>query len=305
MNAVELDVGNLWLWLQIKRLYTARVAVALVNNTNQNGYILYFSDHRGMQPDPDANRTGFYNNFVGISGLEDVVNSGSATGVPDGGLEVKTYYTYSPEDVDENGILDTFGAKYLGAGFGLAGAAMSQPYYIPGTTSWDPCLQPPLRTTGDRTAPRTAVGGWRHEWRRRQLPATAHFSGDLRKRIHRRFRRTCLRLGKLQQRPGGSFLGQRRCKRYDSALCGRDHCGRRHAALAQLVGQQQLRSPRTRGQTGTQRTAIIASRSRLARAFPSRNQPGARRTSAPTVECTTSSAISKIAAAPTSITPGR
>lgn len=136
MNAVELDVGNLWLWLQSKpgTPYAAGSG-HLVNNTNQNGYILYFSDHRGMQPDPDANRTGFYNGFVGISGLEDVVNSGSATGVPDGVLEGKTYYTYSPEDVDENGILDTFGEKYLGAGFGLTGAAMSQPYYIPGTTS--------------------------------------------------------------------------------------------------------------------------------------------------------------------------
>ena len=136
MNAVELDVGNLWLWLQSK----AGTAYAggsghLVNNTNQNGYILYFSDRRGMQPDPDANRTGFYNNFVGISGLEDVVNSGSAVGVPDNVLEPAVYYTYSPEDVDENGVLDTFGEKYLGAGFGLSGAAMSQPYYIPGTTN--------------------------------------------------------------------------------------------------------------------------------------------------------------------------
>jgi len=129
-------VGNLWLWLQSK----AGTAYAggsghLVNNTNQNGYILYFSDRRGMQPDPDANRTGFYNNFVGISGLEDVVNSGSAVGVPDNVLEPAVYYTYSPEDVDENGVLDTFGEKYLGAGFGLSGAAMSQPYYIPGTTN--------------------------------------------------------------------------------------------------------------------------------------------------------------------------
>src|SRR5580698_8398231 len=152
MNAVELDVGNLWLWLQKKNLYSAGSG-ALVNNTSQNGYILYFSDHRGMQPDPDSNRTGFYNGFVGISGLEDVVNSGSSTGVPDGGLEVKTYYTYSPEDVDENGFLDTFGAKYLGAGFGLTGAAMSQPYYIPGTTNGTPC------TT---TAANNMVTGPRH-----------------------------------------------------------------------------------------------------------------------------------------------
>jgi hypothetical protein len=138
MNAVELDTGNLWLWLQSKAgtPYSAGSG-HLVNNTNQNGYILYFSDHRGMQPDPDANRTGFYNGFVGVSGLEDVVNSGSTTGVPDNALEPITYYTYSPEDVDENGILDTFGAKYLGAGFNLAvgPSGMSQAYYIPGTTA--------------------------------------------------------------------------------------------------------------------------------------------------------------------------
>ncbi|MGC2370655.1 MAG: PilX N-terminal domain-containing pilus assembly protein [Candidatus Sulfotelmatobacter sp.] len=138
MNAVELDVGNLWLWLQSKAgtPYSAGSG-HLVNNTNQNGYILYFSDHRGMQPDPDANRTGFYNGFVGISGLEDVVNSGSTTGVPDNALEPLTYYAFSPEDVDGNGTLDTFGAKYLGAGFGLAVGAsgMSQAYYIPGTTA--------------------------------------------------------------------------------------------------------------------------------------------------------------------------
>jgi hypothetical protein len=132
-----LDVGNLWLWLQSKAATPyAGGSGHLVNNTNQNGYILYFSDRRGMRPDPDANRTGFYNGFVGISGLEDVVNTGSATGIPDNVLEPAVYYTFSPEDVDENLILDTFGEKYLGAGFGLTGAAMSQqPYYIPGTTN--------------------------------------------------------------------------------------------------------------------------------------------------------------------------
>jgi hypothetical protein len=162
MNAVELDVGNLWLWLQKKNLYSAGSG-ALVNNTSQNGYILYFSDHRGMQPDPDSNRTGFYNNFVGISGLEDVVNSGSSTGVPDNGLEVKTYYTYSPEDVDENGFLDTFGAKYLGVGFGLPAnpSGMSQAYYIPGTTAGTPCTTTAANNmvTGPRHVLRLVDGG--------------------------------------------------------------------------------------------------------------------------------------------------
>jgi hypothetical protein len=142
MNAVELDVGNLWLWLQGKAPYGGGFGPS-VNSTNQNGYIVYFSDHRGMQPDPDPNRTGFYNNFVGVSGLEDVVNSGSAIGVPDGVLEPVTYYpgppALSPEDVDGNGFLDTFGTKYLGAGFGLSVATMNQPYYIPGSTNGISC----------------------------------------------------------------------------------------------------------------------------------------------------------------------
>jgi len=162
MNAVEVDAGNLWLWLQSKAgTPYAGGSGNKVNSSNQNGYILYFSDHRGMQPDPDANRTGFYNGFVGISGLEDTVNSGSGIGVPDGALEPLSYYTFSPEDVDGNGILDTFGEKYLGAGFGLSGAAMSQPYYISGfgagidgptTAAWN-------MVTGPRHVLRLVDGG--------------------------------------------------------------------------------------------------------------------------------------------------
>jgi hypothetical protein len=160
MNAVEVDVGNLWLWLQSRTPYTGGSG-RLVNNTNQNGYILYFSDHRGMLPDPDPNRTGFYNGFVGVSGLEDVINSSSSVGVPDGGLEPPSYYKYSPEDVDENGYLDTFGEKYLGAGFGLTGAAMSQPYYIPGVTSGISCTTTAASNlvTGPRHVLRLVDGG--------------------------------------------------------------------------------------------------------------------------------------------------
>jgi hypothetical protein len=162
MNAVELDVGNLWLWLQSKPgTPYATGHGSLVNNSNQNGYILYFSDHRGMQPDPDANRTGFYNNFVGISGLEDVVNSSSAVGVPDGVLEPATYYAFSPEDVDDSGFLDTFGEKYLGAGFGQTGATMAQPYYIPGVTAGIPCTTTAVwnMVTGPRHVLRLVDGG--------------------------------------------------------------------------------------------------------------------------------------------------
>ncbi len=141
MNSVELDVGNLWLWLQGSGPFSGGSG-RQVNSTNQNGYILYFSDRRGMQPDPNITGNGLYNRITGMSGLEDIVNSTSSTGIPDGTLEPITYYNtppnqYSPEDVNDDGFLDTWGAKYLGVGFGLpvGSGNMSQAYYIPGTTT--------------------------------------------------------------------------------------------------------------------------------------------------------------------------
>jgi Tfp pilus assembly protein PilX len=128
MNAVELDVGNLWLWLQKTGPYTGGSG-ALVNSTNQGGYILYFSDRRGMLADPNATGTSVYNRITGTSGLEDTVNATSATGVPDGVLEPATYYSYSPEDVSGDNFLDNYGEKNLAAGFGLVPPYTSQPYY--------------------------------------------------------------------------------------------------------------------------------------------------------------------------------
>jgi hypothetical protein len=128
MNAVELDVGNLWLWLQGSGAY-AGYSGPLVNNTSQNGYILYFSDHRGMRADGHAPYNTYYNGMAGSSGLEDIVNSGSSTGVPDGMLEPAGYYTFSPEDANDDGALDIQGEAYLGAGFGLVSPYISQPYF--------------------------------------------------------------------------------------------------------------------------------------------------------------------------------
>jgi len=51
----------------------------------------------------------------GDSGLEDVINAASANGTPDGALE--TPAANSPEDVNQNGFLDNFGALNLGLGF--------------------------------------------------------------------------------------------------------------------------------------------------------------------------------------------
>jgi Tfp pilus assembly protein PilX len=131
MNAVELDVGNLWLWLQRKAgTPYAGGSGNLVNSTNQNGYILYFSDHRGMMADPNPAGNGLYNRMTGMSGLEDTINTGSVLGVPDAVKEPPTYYTFSPEDVNADTFLDRWGQANLGAGFAMTAATMNQPYYI-------------------------------------------------------------------------------------------------------------------------------------------------------------------------------
>jgi type II secretory pathway pseudopilin PulG len=121
MNVVELDVGNLNQWLLGN---TGSGAGKNVNYTNENGYVLYFSDHRGMKKDPNASNGGQTPGgstiYSGESGLEDDVNSTQnlTSTTQDGTLEAATYYSYSPEDVDQNGVLDNWGEMNLGYGFG-------------------------------------------------------------------------------------------------------------------------------------------------------------------------------------------
>ena len=147
MNVVELDVGNLWLWLQhLSSGPYSSGSGNLVNATKNNGFILYFADHRGMIPDPRPLNT-FNNCFSGMSCLADVINSGSSTGVPDTALEPMSYYStatptpYSPEDVAVKGagvnlgLVDNWGQANLGAGFGISTTYMGQPYYIQGSTN--------------------------------------------------------------------------------------------------------------------------------------------------------------------------
>jgi hypothetical protein len=128
MNAVELDVGNLARWLNSSGVASTYGAIAgsgsTVNWNAQNGYVLYFSDHRGMLVDPNASTSDAFNPrnpHSGVSGIEDVINSGQnlTSTTPDNTLEAATYYTYSPEDVDQNGILDNWGEKNIGYGFGI------------------------------------------------------------------------------------------------------------------------------------------------------------------------------------------
>jgi type II secretory pathway pseudopilin PulG len=105
MNNVELNVGNLRRWV------TGAIAGngTLVDKSPQNGYLVYFADRRGQ-----ANILP----KVGKYGFEDVVNSGSATGTPDGVLDASK--SPSPEDVDQDGLLDVAGAINVGTGFGVA-----------------------------------------------------------------------------------------------------------------------------------------------------------------------------------------
>jgi len=121
MNAVEIDVGNLKRWLS----GAIGTSGTNVNYTNQNGYVLYFSDRRGMLLNPNPTTPDPAGVKSGDSGLEDVVNAASAAGTPDGVLEpIPAGKTVSPEDVNQNGVLDNFGTNNLGLGFwGTQGSA--------------------------------------------------------------------------------------------------------------------------------------------------------------------------------------
>ena len=111
MNAVEIDAGNLkrWLWGAIGASGTN------VDFLAQNGWVLYFSDRRGMLPNPNPPYNG---QKSGDSGLEDSINSASAAGVPDGVLEPKPAGgKFFPEDVNQNNLPDFFGPANMGLGF--------------------------------------------------------------------------------------------------------------------------------------------------------------------------------------------
>ena len=102
MNAVEIDVKNLQRWLNGTTGTNGKSTEAVT----QNGYVLYFSDRRGMLANPNA---GSVKN--GEYGFEDVINPAVAAGTPNGTPD-------TGEDADGNGRLDTWGAANLGLGFG-------------------------------------------------------------------------------------------------------------------------------------------------------------------------------------------
>jgi Tfp pilus assembly protein PilX len=108
MNAVELDVNNLRRWLA----GTTGVNGPQVESASQNGYILYFSDRRGMLPNSQGNLVGSWN-------FEDNIDSNTANpaiGGPNGVME-------AAENVDGLGTLDNAGATNLANGFANPPAA--------------------------------------------------------------------------------------------------------------------------------------------------------------------------------------
>ena len=119
MNAVEIDVGNLAKWMN----GTIPGSGGLVDPVFQNGYVLYFSDRRGMLPNPNGTQVDAAGTKTGDSGLEDSVNSPFQAGNPDGALEpTPPGKLQSPEDVNNNGVLDNWGGGNLGLGLGYVGA---------------------------------------------------------------------------------------------------------------------------------------------------------------------------------------
>lgn len=115
MNGVELDVGNLRNWLLGKTGSTG----SNVDFNTQNGYILYFSDRRGMQFATSCG-TVACQYLYGEYGYEDDVNYVNAANnfAPNGSLEPNNYNGVSPEDVNNNGQLDVYGVKGVGDAFG-------------------------------------------------------------------------------------------------------------------------------------------------------------------------------------------
>jgi len=102
MNVVEIDVNNLRAWL------AGQIGASgpQTDSQSQNGYILYFSDRRGMLPNLSGVKTGDY-------GFEDVVNPASSAGTPNTILD-------PGEDANATGTLETYGAANIGDGFGKA-----------------------------------------------------------------------------------------------------------------------------------------------------------------------------------------
>jgi hypothetical protein len=144
MNFVELDVRNLRRWLRGEIGSTG----AQTEYASQNGYILYFSDRRGQRDD--------FGNATGSYGYEDIIDPANANGAsgsaplnpitPNGILD-------PPEDVNQDGRLETYGAVNIGEGFGVANGNPSRRVA---------CKVPSNLGAADDFARKNRVSGARH-----------------------------------------------------------------------------------------------------------------------------------------------
>jgi hypothetical protein len=166
MNAVEIDVGNLAKWLA----GTIPGSGASVDFLAQNGYILYFSDRRGMLLNPHPPMGGAAAKS-GDAGTEDVINRSSGPGTPDGILDPKpANRNFSPEDDNENSWLDNFGPANMGLGFWgtVTSSTKNLNTQINSTAAPDPFGTDAVGTTNNRiascsnTARKNWVSGARH-----------------------------------------------------------------------------------------------------------------------------------------------
>jgi hypothetical protein len=134
MNVVELDMDNLRKWLNGTSPFNGGSGTS-VENVSQNGYIVYFSDRRGMQKPPSA---AFLD---GEYGYEPVVDAGHTTWSPHGfessdGSEISVSSAQTAmggsaagEDINGttfsvngggDGRIASHGRFHLGDGFGAA-----------------------------------------------------------------------------------------------------------------------------------------------------------------------------------------
>ncbi len=159
MNAVEVDVYNLRRWL-MGQIGTNGNKVDYVT---QNGYVFYFSDRRGMLPDPNAVAPEpLPPNLKGDYGFEDTINvsSGNA-GTPDGVAETPVNIhgqNWSPEDTNQNTRLDKYGATDLALGFGPDTGSTYFSQVTASATKPNPYVRIPCMTT----ARANWVSGARH-----------------------------------------------------------------------------------------------------------------------------------------------
>ncbi|MGH9564813.1 MAG: hypothetical protein ACRD4I_02415, partial [Candidatus Angelobacter sp.] len=151
MNIIELDMNNLRKWLN----GTLPGSGTQVETSSQNGYIVYFSDRRGMQLDPVAHsKIPVATELNGEYGFEDVINIQNSSGRPNGNLD-------EGEDVNGNGDVDTYGVATMGNGFGIP-AANTNPYTGLGHSLNCATTGRANRVTGPRHALRLVNGSLGH-----------------------------------------------------------------------------------------------------------------------------------------------